>query len=377
MPPHEPRLLNDRKDFSSTSAAPEVKARFVNVAKSYDGTLVVRDLNLEILQGEFLTLLGASGSGKTTSLMMLAGFEAPTSGEIWLSGRRVERVPPHRRGMGVVFQNYSLFPHMTIAENIAYPLKTRRVERSKVTARVEAALEMVRLQGFGGRRPNQLSGGQQQRVALARALVFNPEIVLMDEPLGALDKNLRESMQFEISQLHSKLGTTIVYVTHDQSEALAMSTRIAVFDKGAIQQIGSPKDVYERPLTSFVASFLGTNNALPGSILEITGEIASVRLSNGAVVKARSVVKSGGPVAVSIRPERLNLHKTPPSSGALEGIVNHVTYLGDHGRAVVGVPNLVDVTVKVAHPDWLKVGDQVWLDWSSHDASALDPDMSA
>ena len=215
--------------------------RFDNVQKSYDGvTLVVKSLNLDIAKGEFLTMLGPSGSGKTTCLMMLAGFEPATHGEIFLATRPINKVPPHKRGIGMVFQNYALFPHMTVEENLAFPLEVRRMSRDEARQRVAKALEMVELPGFGGRRPAQLSGGQQQRVAVARALVFEPALVLMDEPLGALDKQLREQMQYEIKHIHENLGVTVVYVTHDQSEALTMSDRIAVFDDGIIQQLSTP-----------------------------------------------------------------------------------------------------------------------------------------
>ena len=250
---------------SDTAAAPIVQ--FQAVEKTYDGVVnVVENLNLDILQGEFLTLLGPSGSGKTTTLMMLAGFEEPTAGDIVLKGRSLKSVPPFRRNMGVVFQNYALFPHMTVGENVGYPLEQRRMPRAEVGEKVQAALDMVELGAMAGRRPAQLSGGQQQRVALARALVFAPDVVLMDEPLGALDKRLREQMQVEIKHLHETLGMTFVYVTHDQSEALTMSDRIAVFHQGRIQQIGPAQDVYEAPMNAFVANFIGENNNLAGTV---------------------------------------------------------------------------------------------------------------
>ncbi len=239
---------------------------FEEVQKSYDGeTLVVKNLNLSIAKGEFLTMLGPSGSGKTTCLMMVAGFEAATHGEIYLDGRPINSVPPHKRGIGMVFQNYALFPHMTIAENLAFPLEVRGIGKEEAKQKVQRALDMVQMgQGFHGRRPTQLSGGQQQRVALARALVFEPELVLMDEPLGALDKQLREHMQFEIKHIHDSLGVTVIYVTHDQSEALTMSDRIAVFNDGRIQQLAPPEVLYEKPENSFVAQFIGENNTLHG-----------------------------------------------------------------------------------------------------------------
>ncbi|HYN39810.1 MAG TPA: ATP-binding cassette domain-containing protein, partial [Rhodospirillales bacterium] len=261
---------------------------FRKVSKSYDGrTLVVRDLNLDVRRGEFLTLLGPSGSGKTTCLMMLAGFESATTGEIILDGRPVTSVPAHRRGIGMVFQNYALFPHMTVEENLAFPLQVRGLARAQVREKVHDALDMVRLRGYERRRPGQLSGGQQQRVALARALVFEPSLVLMDEPLGALDKQLREHMQYEIRALHARLGVTFVYVTHDQAEALTMSDRIAVFHDGVIQQIAAPVDLYERPANAFVAGFIGENNRMRGQMLASNGTTCRVALDGGLEIVAR------------------------------------------------------------------------------------------
>ena len=262
--------------------------RFVNIQKSYDGeTLIVKDLNLSVAKGEFLTMLGPSGSGKTTCLMMLAGFEPATHGEIYLADQPINRVPPHKRGIGMVFQNYALFPHLTVAENLAFPLDVRGMSKSEKTQRVKRALEMVQLGEFGDRRPAQLSGGQQQRVAVARSLVFDPDLVLMDEPLGALDKNLREQMQYEIKSIHENLGITVVYVTHDQSEALTLSNRIAVFDDGVIQQCAPPDVLYEEPDNAFVANFIGENNRLMGTVAEDNGHTVKVAVNNGHVVEAK------------------------------------------------------------------------------------------
>ena len=233
-------------------------------------------------------MLGPSGSGKTTCLMMLAGFEPATHGEIYLNNRPVNRVAPHRRNIGMVFQNYALFPHMTVAENLAFPLKVRKNSKAETAAKVKRALEMVRLPGFDGRRPAQLSGGQQQRVAVARALVFEPDLILMDEPLGALDKNLREEMQYEIKHIHEDLGVTVVYVTHDQAEALTMSNRIAVFDDGVIQQLASPSALYEQPENAFVAQFIGENNRLLGKVTSVEGQYCGSRsMAGGKFTPAR------------------------------------------------------------------------------------------
>ena len=246
--------------------------KFDKVDKSYDGKiLVVKDLQLDIEEGEFVTMLGPSGSGKTTCLMMLAGFETPTNGEIYLDGNAISSIPPHKRGIGMVFQNYALFPHMTVYENLAFPLRVRKIPKDEADKKIDKALSMVSLQGFAQRMPGQLSGGQQQRVAVARSLVFDPQLVLMDEPLGALDKNLRESMQYEIKHIHESIGVTVVYVTHDQGEALTMSNRIAVFNDGKVQQLSSPDKLYEEPVNSFVAEFIGENNTFSGQVTDISG----------------------------------------------------------------------------------------------------------
>ncbi|MGH7185332.1 MAG: ABC transporter ATP-binding protein, partial [Pseudomonadota bacterium] len=239
------------------TSQPDAMVRFAGVQKTYDGeTLVVKELNLDIRRGEFLTLLGPSGSGKTTTLMMVAGFEMPTHGDILLDGQSIKGLPPHKRGIGMVFQDYALFPHMTVRENLAFPLEVRKMGKAEIAQRVERLLDMVQLGEFADRRPNQLSGGQKQRIALARALVFDPMLVLMDEPLGALDRQLRETMQYEIKHIHDSLGVTVIYVTHDQGEALTMSDRIAVFDQGIVQQLATPDELYERPANAFVAQFI-------------------------------------------------------------------------------------------------------------------------
>src|SRR5438128_11624696 len=263
----------------------EPLVRFQRVQKTYDGEhLVVRQLDLDIHRGEFLSLLGPSGSGKTTTLMMLAGFETPTAGDILLDGRPITRTPPHKRHFGMVFQNYALFPHMSVGANVAYPLTVRGVAKAEQADRVARALGMVRLAGMADRLPLQLSGGQQQRVALARALVFEPQLVLMDEPLGALDKQLREHMQLELKELHRRLGVTFVYVTHDQSEALAMSDRVAVFNDGMIQQIDRVDRLYETPANRFVAGFVGDSTELEGVVVGSSGAGCVVGLPNGVRV---------------------------------------------------------------------------------------------
>ena len=353
--------------------------RFDRVQKSYDGeTLVVKDLNLDIEEGEFLTMLGPSGSGKTTCLMMLAGFEPATHGEIYLNDRPINHVAPHRRDIGMVFQNYALFPHMTVAENLAFPLQVRRRPKAEIGARVERVLDMVRLAGFGGRRPAQLSGGQQQRVAVARALVFEPALVLMDEPLGALDKNLREEMQYEIKHIHESLGVTVIYVTHDQSEALTMSSRIAVFNDGVIQQLATPSVLYEEPENCFVAQFIGENNRLNGRVAAVDGNYCRVTLDDGASVRALKVNVDGErtPTTLSLRPERVAIEPDGEAAeNVLSGRVEELIYLGDHIRARVSVASTEAFIVKVpnAHRHArLSEGMTVRLGWAADDCRALD-----
>ncbi|CCG08505.1 ABC transporter ATP-binding protein [Pararhodospirillum photometricum] len=357
----------------------DILVAFRGVQKTYDGdSLVVKDLNLDIRRGEFLTLLGPSGSGKTTSLMMLAGFEVPTHGDIMLAGKSLRATPPHRRDIGMVFQNYALFPHMTILENVMFPLKVRRVASDDARQRARDALAMVRLDALESRRPAQLSGGQQQRVALARALVFRPQLVLMDEPLGALDKQLREHMQIEIKHLHAQLGVTVVYVTHDQTEALTMSDRIAVFNDGVIQQLDSPRGLYELPRNSFVAHFIGENNVLHGTVESVTEGFVQVRLDDGQRITARAVVGAGpgSRTSVSIRPERIHLDDIGPEANQLPGLIEETIYHGDHVRVRARIAGNPDFTIKLryrASRILPETGAAVVAAVAPEDCLALDP----
>jgi len=359
--------------------ASEAFVAFDRVQKTYDGeTLVVKDLNLHIGKGEFLTMLGPSGSGKTTCLMMLAGFETATFGDILLGGKPINNIPPHKREIGMVFQNYALFPHMTVAENLSFPLEVRNMGKSEREKKIARALDMVQMGDFGGRRPAQLSGGQMQRVALARALVFEPELVLMDEPLGALDKNLRERMQFEIKHIHEELGVTVVYVTHDQTEALTMSDRIAVFDDGRIQQLASPDDLYERPENAFVAAFIGENNTLRGKVEKIDGQHCLVRLNDGKGVHALAINIGdvGENTTLSLRPERVRVGVTEADTdNVFSAVVRERIYLGDHIRVRMEVGGNDEFIVKVpnaAGNKRLEVGETIHVGWSKEDCRALD-----
>jgi len=364
----------------ANTATDQAFVEFERVQKSYDGeNLVVKDLNLSMPKGEFLTMLGPSGSGKTTCLMMLAGFETATHGDIRLDGVSINNIPPHKRGIGMVFQNYALFPHMTVAENLSFPLEVRKIGKSDREAKVMRALGMVQMQDFGGRRPAQLSGGQQQRIALARALVFEPELVLMDEPLGALDKQLRETLQFEITRLAHDLGITTVYVTHDQTEALTMSDRVAVFDDGRIQQLAPPDTLYEEPQNSFVAQFIGENNTLMGVIEQIKGDTCEVRLDDGSLIDAKpiNVTEKGQRTRVSIRPERVEIDKgrLNPDAHTLKAEVLEFVYMGDIFRTRLRVAGSDDFVIKTRNaPDQmrLKPGQQIDIGWMPNDCRALD-----
>ena len=354
--------------------------RFVDVQKTFDGeTLVVKDLSLSMRKGEFLTLLGPSGSGKTTTLLMLAGFERPTGGEIHLAGQPLSRVPPHKRDLGMVFQDYALFPHMNVFENVAFPLGIRKLPKTEIGAKVASVLEVVKLAGFEDRRPNQLSGGQQQRVALARALVFGPRLVLMDEPLGALDKQLREQMQLEIKHIQEDLGITVVYVTHDQQEALTMSDRIAVFNDGRIYQLDTPDELYENPRNSFVAQFIGENNRLPGTVVGLAGELCEVELDGGGTVKALpvNVGEVGSKTQLSVRPERVAIDgEAGGDANRLEARIEELIYQGDTTRVRVrlacGVDDFVVKLTNARRQEPLPVGGTITVSFSAEDCRALD-----
>ncbi|WP_432455420.1 MULTISPECIES: ABC transporter ATP-binding protein [unclassified Agarivorans] len=353
--------------------------RFVDVKKSYDQrSLVVKNFNLDIRKGEFVTLLGPSGSGKTTCLMMLAGFEDVTSGQILVNGEAITNVAPYNRNIGMVFQHYALFPHMTVAENLAYPLMVRKLPSEEIKRRVADSLALVELESFGKRYPGHLSGGQKQRVALARSLIFEPSIVLMDEPLGALDKNLREQMQFEIKRLHESIGFTAIYVTHDQTEALTMSDRIAVFNDGVVQQCASPDILYERPSNAFVADFIGENNHLAGTVLERSQDLAKVKLSDGTVVSGRAMdcPAIGEDCILAVRPENLFiLSEKHQFDNLIEAEFITLLYVGDFIRYFFKLSDKTELMVKVLNDhDAPKIatGSMTKLTWSVNDGLAFD-----
>ena len=353
---------------------PEVDVRLDRVTKDFGETVAVDDVSLDIPEGEFFSLLGPSGCGKTTTLRMIGGFEEPTRGTIYLKGRDVTDLPPYKRDVNTVFQSYALFPHLNVYENIAFGLRRRKVPKDEIDARVKEVMKLVDLVGFEKRRPSQMSGGQQQRVALARALVNRPKVLLLDEPLGALDLKLRKQMQLELKRIQSEVGITFIYVTHDQEEAMTMSDRLAVMRQGRIEQIGPPEEVYENPQTEFVASFLGASNMLEGELKESANGVATVLTTGGHVVHLpaeRAPFRVGTMVKVGVRPEKIHIgvdDGTEPPAGynSLTGTLRMSTYIGvSHQYKVEGpgghiltvwVQNLGDVPPP--HP-----GEQVRLAW--------------
>ncbi|MGQ4273917.1 ABC transporter ATP-binding protein [Terrihabitans sp. B22-R8] len=322
------------------------------VTKRFGDSTALHEAWLKIPQGEFMTLLGPSGCGKTTLLNLVAGFLDSDNGEIFIDGALVTETPAHRREIGIVFQNYALFPHMSVAKNVAYGLKTRGIEKAKIARRVDEALRMVKLSGYGERKPKELSGGQQQRVALARALVIRPKVLLLDEPFSALDKNLRGSMQVELKEIQRNLGVTTIFVTHDQSEALSMSDRIAVMSAGRIRQIAAPGDIYRRPADRFVASFVGDVNVLRGNLVRRAGEVALVNVADVAFeVPAAPLIglDQGADVDVFVRPEHLTVD-APDEAHRLTGIVAAQVFQGDHVDLYIDIPGIARERVLVRSP---------------------------
>jgi spermidine/putrescine transport system ATP-binding protein len=371
---------------SESTGHTETDVRFTDVVKRFADVVAVDGVSFAVRSNSFYSLLGPSGCGKTTSLRLIAGFEQPTDGSIEIGGRPVAGVPPHRREVNTVFQHYALFPHMDVASNVGYGLRQRRpkLDRSEIHRRVNEALELVRLSGYGPRRSWELSGGQQQRVALARALVMHPRVLLLDEPLGALDLKLRKEMQLELKHLQREVGITFIYVTHDQEEALTMSDRIAVMYAGKIQQEGPPAELYDHPVNRFVADFIGQSNFFEGIVAE-PGEPVKVRLERGLTLRApiarsNALLNRGDHVVLSIRPERVHLDPTgadlPAGRGGTDGTVAETTFLGDQVEFVVDAPVLGRVIARMNHRPGstehrFAPGDQVQVSWLEEAAVAL------
>jgi putative spermidine/putrescine transport system ATP-binding protein len=353
----------------------------VGLSKSFGSVTAVDGVDLEVRKGEFITLLGPSGSGKTTTLRMIAGFTHQSAGTIEIDGEDMSQVPPHRRDVGMVFQNYALFPHMTVAENIAFPLEMRRASRSEIRRRVAETLALVKLDDLGGRYPRELSGGQQQRIAFGRAVVFQPRLLLMDEPLGALDKKLREALQLEVMHISRQLGATVIYVTHDQEEALVMSDRIAIFNRGRIEQLGRGDDLYDRPVSLFVADFIGESNILRGRFeRDVNGSWLvreDARWRIGAAQSERAALEGGTPAALVVRPERLRIvgpeeaGVASPDANTVGATVRDALYLGSTRKYELILTDGGTATVRRQVGDGERdrqPGDHVAITWAVDDA---------
>jgi spermidine/putrescine transport system ATP-binding protein len=352
-----------------------IEVRLADVVKKFGDVVAVDHINLEVEDGEFFSLLGPSGCGKTTTLRMIGGFEEPTSGLIELSGQDVTWLPPYKRNVNTVFQNYALFPHLSIYENVAFGLRRKAVRESEVKTRVREMLALVELAGFERRKPSQISGGQAQRVALARALINRPGVLLLDEPLGALDLKLRKQMQVELKRIQQEVGITFIYVTHDQEEAMTMSDRIAVMNKGRYEQLGDPESLYERPQTRFVAGFLGVSNLLPGTVVDRTGERGTIKLSDGSHVHVPAASLNGATdIDIGVRPEKIRLQAGEAAVGAgrnsLVGTIRDASYLGVSTNYIVETRDGASLMVyeqnieRTVRGSLHKPGEEVRLSWS-------------
>ncbi|HML36770.1 MAG TPA: ABC transporter ATP-binding protein [Bacillota bacterium] len=344
----------------------------IDVDKYFGSNHVIKKLNLNVEQGEFLTLLGPSGCGKTTILRMIAGFEDSSNGMIKVQGERVEDKEAFERDVNTVFQSYALFPHMTVFDNIAYGLTVKKVPKNEIKARVREMLELVQLTGFEGRKPDMMSGGQKQRVAIARALINNPKVLLLDEPLGALDLKLRKQMQIELKRLQKKLNITFVYVTHDQEEAMTMSDRIAVINGGVLEQLDKPDQIYKYPRTKFVADFIGESNLFDGTVSEYAADVANVVSEAGGMPLQNCPAESGQNVTVCVRPEVMKYSKDPVAGFGLSGIVKNMIFVGAQYRILIVMDNGYEVKVnRVKQDREIKEGERVYLHWDLEDAIGI------
>lgn len=343
-----------------------------NVNKKYGENTVVNNLNMEIKKGEFLTLLGPSGCGKTTTLRMIAGFETPTNGNIYVEGQEIQNTEPYEREVNTVFQNYALFPHMNIYDNVAFGLSIKRVKKEEIKKRVKEMLDLVQLTGYENRKPDQLSGGQKQRVAIARALINRPKVLLLDEPLGALDLKLRKQMQFELKRLQRKLGITFIYVTHDQEEALTMSDRIAIMYGGNLEQIGTPREIYERPVSKFVADFIGESNIFYGVTSVNESNIASVKVENGEVSVISDQLKEDEIIYVLVRPEDIKIANNKVEGFTVEGIIKEHVYIGNVSKTIISLPEGMEIKMNTStKSNLLEVGSKVYVYWEKEDAVVI------
>ena len=355
----------------------EVSLELKEIKKSFtEGEAVLDNISLEISKGEFITLLGSSGCGKTTTLRIIAGLEQPDAGSVWLDGREVTGLEPNQRDVNTVFQNYALFPHMNVAENIGYGLKLKKVPKSEIRKKVSQMLELVQLEGYEKRKPSELSGGQKQRVAIARALVNNPKVLLLDEPLGALDLQLRRAMQIELKHLQKKLGITFIYVTHDQEEALTMSDRIAVMHDGVLEQLDVPMEIYEHPKTKFVAGFIGESNIFDGKVTEKKDNVLTVQTEAGMMQVCGADFEVGEEMHVAIRPEYMDVSKTPVEGFDLPGTVKDFIYQGTVVKTALDIKNGQEIKYSRFEQDTdIAEGNQVYVYWRPEKAVAIKKSM--
>ncbi len=347
--------------------------RLNNLVKNFEDVSAVQNISLSIETGEFVTLLGPSGSGKTTTLNLIAGFELPTSGQVILGDKDVATLPSYKRNLGMVFQNYALFPHLTVAQNIAFPLKNRRLKKNNIENRVKEMLALVKLEGYENRYPKMLSGGQQQRIAIARALAYKPQALLMDEPLGALDKKLREHMQVEIKSIQEETEITVVYVTHDQEEALNLSDRIAVMNDGKIEQVGTSREIYEKPLNRFVADFIGDANMIESKVIQINGSIATIRIGDQIdfMMENKTEASKGSMVYVVVRPERIRRQANDEATEvAISGKVTQAKYIGNliSYRVDIGVSQNILLKEHNTGQELIKPGSEMRIGWNCCDS---------
>ncbi len=350
----------------------DIIVKIDKVNKKYGDNHVVRNLNMEVHEGEFLTMLGPSGCGKTTTLRMIAGFETPTDGDIYIEGQKIQNTEPYDREVNTVFQNYALFPHMTIFENVAFGLAIKKVNKDEIKQRVTEMLELVQLAGYENRKPSQLSGGQKQRVAIARALINRPKVLLLDEPLGALDLKLRKQMQFELKRLQKKLGITFIYVTHDQEEALTMSDRIAIMYGGNLEQIGTPKEIYETPSSRFVADFIGESNIFYGITGDQKGDSATIKVESGDISVMASEVKENEIVYVLVRPENIKLSTKPVDGFSLTGKVKEHVYIGNVNKTIISLLEGMEIKMNTSPKEKLIApGSDVCIYWDKEDAVVI------
>lgn len=363
--------VNSRRTESGKAAV-----QFRELRKTYGSAVALERIDLSISAGEFVTLLGPSGSGKTTLLNIVSGMVMPTGGAVLIDGRDVTNIPPRHRNLGMVFQNYALLPHMSVFDNVAFPLRIRQMPKGDIERHVTSVLELVRLKELAHRKPNELSGGQQQRVSIARCLVYKPKLILMDEPLGALDKKLRHQMQFEIKKIHKELGVTILFVTHDQEEALVLSDRICVMNRARIEQVGTPNELYFRPTNEFVADFLGESNLIAGAVDQSSGDVARIRTRDGSMIACTLPcgVVTANQIKVMVRPESIRLSRLEQRSEfGMQGIIRDLAFVGHAIRYTVevGDQRLTVLQTSGSGIPVLEPGSQVWVDWTPADATSL------